>query len=861
MCAEPASASAPAAEPQTFKVIRGLKTDVSKPQFHKHITLADFEKVSNYFEVLLENQPCRAFIDLDGYMDDDIEPEAFDELVATIQERLVSCESIIAVRNSSHYQALCIDSQTEIKTIKKKLSFTLIYNQIVPSCKMLGDGYAVETFLPELKSLLDGVIEINAFKKENALDLDKSVYRKNGKVRAPNAYKYPEQKERISKIVKGSMEDNIIQLLPEGCPHAVITPKTPKTPLPSIPEAVVVEHTTPSETTAPIVQQPTPSETTNEPWVELLKGLSDARYATYADWLKITAVVKNEKWDYNTFDKICSKKAGYNKQNNLEIFKKLQDDGKIKQASLWAWLKQDNAELFKKLQQRRRDFYKTLDLGLADKDLAEMFYAEKPDRYFYSVCSKWWECRPSTGRYYNTGKNIPIGITSVISNVLRDVLETQRKALNPLDPATKDRSDALLKEYRRLGDRRPLENIASFLDALCRVEVEDFDKKMDANTNLIAFKDCLYDLQTNTFRQITPEDFISKTTKYNMGDHKSNPEQRTKIEALLDTIFPDLPQKEYFLKSTALAFFTNRFQMMHMLTGSGGNGKGVLTTFIKAAGGDYVFTAEPTFLTSIVKGGAANSCLASCEGKRIVLVSEPNNGDKTCYFNEEFVKQLTGRDEIASRFLFADIKNFDPLFTILLSCNAKPEIRKLDRALLRRLSIHPFLCSFKSNPDPNNKYEKKGNTHIHDLKDDPAFIKEFMLMMIEVAYANKDIEYLEMPHLSQEAVNEYVEENNQFKKWFDKRYKQVSEPAGLKKEESQKWCKEHQHKPSDILKLFNQKTESRWTAQMLRNALNFNEIKVWKSKGYDYLRYYEEVPEDVESEVEEEDVEYGGEVD
>lgn len=846
MCASPAPAE-PA--PKTFKVISTLKADVTKPQYIKEITLADFEKRSNNFEVLLENQPCRAFIDVDGVMDDDIEPEAFTELVATIQERFVGCDSICGVRNASHYEALCFD-KNDIKMIKKKISFTLVYNQQVPSCKMIRD-YAVATLLPELQDLLDGVIEINAFAKENALDLDKSVYRTNGKVRAPNAYKYPEQKERTSKIVKGTMEDNLIQYIPEGCPVANIqvaapaepkTPKTPKPTLPTIAEEQVLANTPATSNIA------FPAETT-DPWIELLNGLNDARYSSYIDWLRITAVVKNEKWDYKLFDKICEKRPRYNKQSNLEIYQKLQDDGKVKQATLWAWLKEDNPTLFGKLQQKRKDFYKTLDFGISDKDYAEMFHAQMPDRYFYSDASKWWECRPSTGRYYNTGKNIPIGITSIISNVLRDILETQRKALNPLDEKTKERSDAILKEYRRLGDRRPLENIASFLDKLCLVEADEFDIKMNADTNLIAFKDCVYDLKTNEFRQTKPIDYISKTTRYNIGDHKSNAEKRKEVEKLLTTIFPDEPQKEYFLKATALAFFTNRFEMMHMLTGSGGNGKGVLTTFIKAAGGDYVFTADPTFLTSIVKGGQANSNLASCEGVRIVLVSEPNNGEKTCYMNEDFVKSCTGRDEINARFLFANVRTFVPLFTILLSCNAKPEIRKLDKALLRRLSIHPFLCSFKSNPDPNNTYEKEGDSSIKDLKDDPAFIKEFMLLLIETAYANKGLKVLEMPEMSKKAVNEYVEDNNQFKKWFEKRYKKISEPAGLQLRESQKWCKENQHKPSDLLKQFNQEEECRWTAQMLSNALKFNEIKVWKSKGYDYLRYYEE-QEEVESEVE-----------
>jgi hypothetical protein len=99
-----------------------------------------------------------------------------------------------------------------------------------------------------------------------------------------------------------------------------------------------------------------------------------------------------------------------------------------------------------------------------------------------------------------------------------------------------------------------------------------------------------------------------------------------------------------------------------------------------------------------------------------------------------------------------------------------------------------------------------------------------MLLLLETAYANKGLKVLEMPELSKEAVNEYVEDNNQFKKWFEKRYKKISEPADLKLRESQKWCKENQHKPSDLLKQFNQETESRWTAQMLQNALKFKQL-------------------------------------
>ena len=825
------------------KVIRGLYSDVKNANLHKDISLGELLKPSEYYEVLMEGTPCKVFVDVDGEMSITTPPQIFKEKVAKIQELFVGCESIIGVRNSSHFEALKVDKKTGVKEKVAKISFTLLYNRQVPSCKMLKD-YAVETILPELQLLLDGVIEITSHSKEDALNVDTSVYRTNGKVRAPNAYKIPEQKERISAIVKGTIEDNLIQVIPADCPVIEVStpvPATPRTPATPKPETTTAPAPAPATVQDPA---PAPEPTTDDTAQELLNGLDKKRFENYDDWLKIACVVKNENWDYKMFDDICKKMPRYNKEKNLEIFNGLHKDSKMKQATLWFWLKQDNKELFESLQKRRKDFYRQIDKGFADIDYAEMFFNACPDRYFFSDASKWWEIRPKNNLYYNTGKERPIGITNVVSKVLREILEDQRKNLNPLDEKTKDRSASLLKEYLRLGGTTNLKNIVEALPDFIRVDCEDFDKKMNANTNLIAFKDCVYDLTTNTYRKIKPTDFISKTTGWKMGDHASNPKQREDITKILNDIFPDKEQLDYWWKSSSLAFFTNRFEVLHMLTGSGGNGKGILTSYLKACGGQYVFTAETTFLTTIYKGGVANSTLASCDGVRIVLVSEPNNGEKSCYFNEEFVKAITGRDEICARFLNENVRTFDPRFTILLSCNNKPEIRKLDKGLLRRLSIHPFLCSFKSDPNPANTYEKKGNPKLKDLKDDPAFIKEFMIMLLEHAHANKDLDELKMPQLSKEAVNEYVEENNQFKKWFETHYQKASEPTGLSKEESKAWRAEHSHKPSEILKRFNTKENARWSASQLRTAIKYNEYPIHKLNGNDYLRYYREVPDE-----------------
>jgi len=844
-------------------LIDSLAADINKPHLHYTCKVDALQNPSNAYEVLMQGTPCRLFIDVDGEMSADTDEATFRKVVAECEQKFCACESIIGVRNASHFRALKYKTENgQKKSIRvHKLSFTLLYNKGFSTCHMIKD-YAVMKTLPELQALLGDTIEITTENKENTLHLDTSVYRTNGKVRAPNACKYEEEPDRISKIVKGSILDNLIQHIPEDCP--ILKPKDWQTrnDYKELQKqgggAASVSVSVEPQAPAPA---PEPAAVDSELPNQLLRGLAQKRFVNYDDWLKMLLVVKQERWDYGMFDAVCAERAQgttYNKASNKAKYDGIafRKEGGLTQATLWNWLKHDNKALFDTLQQRRRDFYAKLDEGMADIEYAKLFYSVRPDRYFYSDQTEWWEIRENN-KYYNTGKKVPIGITNVICDVLREILEDQRKNLNPLDEKTKDRSAALLKEYRRIGDRKPLENIASFLPKLCMVEKEDLDFKMDANTNLIAFKDCVYDLKTNTYRAIVPSDFISKTTRYSMGDRRSDTTQRKKVLAIIESIFPDKDLRDYWLKCSALSFFTNRFQMLYILTGTGGNGKGVLTTFIKAAGGDYVYGANQTFLTSVQKSGAADSCLASCDGVRIVLVSEPDNGEKNCYMNTEFMKAITGGDPINARMLFQNAKVFTPRFTVLMSCNNKPEIRKLDRAILRRLSIHPFLCSFKSNPDKANPYEKLGDSTITDLKDDPAFIKEFMMMMIEIAHANKDIKSIEMPEASKEAVQDYVADNNHFKVWFEAHYKKEVEIKTADKAELAEWRKERTHSTGDIYKKFTAATGSRMSSSQFLGAINYNELQIHKQGGQKWLRYYEysEVAEDVEYDEDVEDCE------
>ena len=830
----PASdASLPA--PTSVKVIKGLYSNVKDNSKHLVVPVSDLERLNENFEVLLDGTPCKVFIDVDGEMSGDISLADFREKNAEIQKRLVECPDILGVRTSSNYKSLSIDPETKEQKIKPKISFMLTYKRQVATCKMLKD-YAVSVLLPDLKVLLDGVIDITDKSAENALNVDTSVYRTNGKVRCPNAFKIPQQRERISKILKGSLEENLIQIIPEDYPVAsspipIPAPRVVR-PAPQLHPDIVMN----AVDTVIAVQQPT-NANDDEVITELLKGLKDDRFGTYDDWFVMTCVVKEEGINFKLYDDICATKPRYNKANNRAIYDKIVKQGKLKVATLWWWLKQDNKPLFDTLQKRRGDFFKMLDLGIADIDYAKMFYNARPKRYFYSKKSFWWEL-DRYNRYINeTDKTEPPSMVNCVSETLRELLEEQRKNLNPLDEKTQARSKALLSEYLKVGSAKTTAGVIKYLkDLFC---VPDFDKLIDAKTNLLAFTDKLYDIETGAFRAIAPSDYISKSCGYEIGDAKINEEKHTLVEKIMTDIFPEVSGRKYFWLCASLAFFTNRFEKLYILSGSGGNGKGILSSYITQAGGEYVLNAEQQFLTTVYKGSQANSCLAMCEGKRIVFVSEPDNGEKHSFLNIDFMKMITGRDKISARYLNKNIKEFESLFTTFLSCNTKPEIRKLDKGIIRRLGIHPFLCEFRENPNPLNALEKLLDNRLKEYKNDPEFIKTFMLMLLKVAHENKDIENIEPPQESKDAVNEYIEENNMFKVWFEANFTRVSLPDDLKtKEEKDLWRDTHSHKTSFVLKEFNRENDTRWDPKQMIQAIGFNNYYMKTVKGYKTLFYY-----------------------
>jgi putative DNA primase/helicase len=93
--------------------------------------------------------------------------------------------------------------------------------------------------------------------------------------------------------------------------------------------------------------------------------------------------------------------------------------------------------------------------------------------------------------------------------------------------------------------------------------------------------------------------------------------------------------------------------------------------------------------------------LAMLRGARLVTASETEAGKP---WAEARIKQLTGGDVIAARFMRQDFFEYKPQFKLIVVGNHTPDLHNVDEAAKRRFNIVPFIIT---PPAPDRELEEK----------------------------------------------------------------------------------------------------------------------------------------------------------
>ncbi len=251
------------------------------------------------------------------------------------------------------------------------------------------------------------------------------------------------------------------------------------------------------------------------------------------------------------------------------------------------------------------------------------------------------------------------------------------------------------EERKRLVSHATASEARARLEAVVKLaehQVVAGPSDFDRDPMLLNVQNGVIDLRSGILRPHRREDLLTKITPVSYDPDAS----ASKWDQFLTDITDSNQTLTGFLQKAVGYSLTGRTdeQVLFMLYGVGANGKTTLLKLIGEALGDYAMQTPSETLLAKREGSIPND-VARLIGARLVTAVEADDGRRLA---EALVKQMTGNDKVAARFLHREFFEFTPGFKIFLSVNHKPQIRGTDHAIWRRIRLIPFNVIFQQ-PD------------------------------------------------------------------------------------------------------------------------------------------------------------------
>jgi putative DNA primase/helicase len=253
-----------------------------------------------------------------------------------------------------------------------------------------------------------------------------------------------------------------------------------------------------------------------------------------------------------------------------------------------------------------------------------------------------------------------------------------------------DAAAALSDEQRRMlmaGCRRVCSRpglVAALEMAKSEPDLAAGADEFDADPDLVNALDCVIDTRTGERLRHDPRFMITRQLGAPYEPDAPAPLWRAHLKRVTD----GRPGLEAFLAALFGYSLTGHTfeQKMAIAYGVGANGKSVTIETVRTTMGSYAMAASAaTFMVRRSDGGSND--LARLVGARLVTASETGPAQR---LDEALVKQVTGSEPVAARFLFREFFEFVPQFKLMLSTNHKPMIVGTDHGIWRRIWLIPF---------------------------------------------------------------------------------------------------------------------------------------------------------------------------
>lgn len=252
-------------------------------------------------------------------------------------------------------------------------------------------------------------------------------------------------------------------------------------------------------------------------------------------------------------------------------------------------------------------------------------------------------------------------------------------------------------EERKIDALQKLARIEAMLVlARSRREITISAVELDTNPDLLNTPSGTIDLRDGRVYQHDPKHLITRLCGCDYRPDATS-KDLTRVVEHVTNYDPDTARYAQHILGVSV-FGHNKHEKIYLWQGDGGSGKGTLMEAVKAALGDYAMTAE---FQSFIKtqGARVRDDLDRLKYARIVLASESDKGEE---LSGSVLKQLSGRDTVATRALFGSYQEFRARMTIHLQSNHKPRVDDQDGGMWRRLiciPCGPQVTEDKRDPD------------------------------------------------------------------------------------------------------------------------------------------------------------------
>ena len=736
----------------------------------------------------------RVYIDIDGELDNDTSELDFDKLVKDINKALIELfNDNVAIKESCKWKNTDKQGYT-----KNKISYTIHYKKLAGTKKAI-KHYVSSIVLVNLQAKLKDIIKvINTERKcmktdyTDTLIIDLSVYSEKGRKMRMLGQNKPNE-NRPHKLVIGSLEDTLITYIPEDCeilkePQSILYLTEIREPTDENPKAESVAHT---EYT--IVSNPTEEDAKRKELIlEVLNHIGQHRWDSYTDWIRIGFIMNNEDFSLNEYIELSKKSNKWVPSTSPSYTKKKWDSfvkSNLSQVLLWKWLSEDNLAKYMELSEKRIDFWLLLK-NQSQGETARFYYNLKADSYIYNESLGWFQLtRYNTWKSYE--KQRPSGLLADIFHTFKKVIREHQGQIS-VSETDDEKAKVMNAKVKSLIRFRNSIGSTSFIDGVIKFlqdcyNDDELDQKLNNKLELFGFRNKVYDLDKHELRDYRPDDYVSITTGYNYPE-KRFPEARIQLVATIRSIFELDEEIEknpnefsalttYVLKTLAMCLHgRKKYEKFFVWTGTGSNGKGLLSDMLLRVLGNYYQIISPNVLTkpSSSKDGTC-SALAQAQGKRCVMSEEPEEDDK---LQVGMLKEFTGGGKISVRQLWREAITMVIQFVLFIQTNNPPTLSKPCGGIERRLEMVPFNNKFVDNP--TEKFHRKIN---RDLKESicksPEWRDELWFILLD-AYKLLVSDGLEKPQCVIEKTKTYMDKQNPLKEWFEETYTKENLPKNNK---------------------------------------------------------------------------------